>query len=90
MLSCGSAAELVENAHHDWFVRCTNKQCAARMRQHHENAPVAVVGWNARAERVGAKVAGRMFPVCSECGSMMGDAARYCPNCGVRVGDVGA
>ena len=47
---CGAPAELIHNSHWDYFVRCTDKRCAARTRQHHENENGAVLGWNKRAE----------------------------------------
>lgn len=45
---CGAPGELIHNAHWDYFVRCTDKRCAARTRQHHENENGAVLGWNKR------------------------------------------
>ena len=47
---CGADAELVHNAHWDYFVRCTDKQCAARTRLHHENENGAVDAWNRRTK----------------------------------------
>lgn len=46
---CGSPAELRHSSTWDYFARCTNKGCAARTRQYHENETGAVNAWNARA-----------------------------------------
>lgn len=45
---CGSAAELVENRGGNYFVRCSDKYCAVRTRQYHENSNGAVSSWNRR------------------------------------------
>lgn len=47
---CGSEAEMVTNRSGDNFVRCTNKQCAAKTRLYHENEAGARIAWNKRAE----------------------------------------
>lgn len=46
---CGSPAELVINSSGDDFVRCSNKSCACRTRQYHENKNGAIQSWNGRA-----------------------------------------
>lgn len=45
---CGSGAEMVTNKSGDNFVRCTNRQCAARTRLYHENEAGARMSWNRR------------------------------------------
>lgn len=45
---CGSVAALEHNKTWDYFVRCTNKQCASRTRNYHENDAGAVNAWNTR------------------------------------------
>lgn len=45
---CGGEAELWHNKTWDYVVRCTNKGCAARTRQYHENSNGAVDAWNTR------------------------------------------
>lgn len=47
---CGSKAEMVTNSSGDNFVRCTNRQCAAKTRLYHENEVGARMAWNKRAE----------------------------------------
>lgn len=49
---CGSTAELLHTKTWDYFVRCTDKGCAARTRQYHENNVGAVDAWNKRAKEV--------------------------------------
>jgi ssDNA-binding Zn-finger/Zn-ribbon topoisomerase 1 len=53
---CGAPGELIHNSNLDYFVRCTDKRCAARTRQHHENENGAVLGWNKRAATTIGKV----------------------------------
>lgn len=48
---CGGEAELVRNSSGSYFVRCTDRQCAARTRLFHENENGARASWNRRAER---------------------------------------
>lgn len=84
---CGSPAELLHTKAWDYFVRCTDKGCAARTRQYHENNVGAVNAWNARAERTCRNVnkewektsfahAGTSF-CCSECGAHYVDCESY-------------
>lgn len=84
---CGSPAELLHTKTWDYFVRCTNKSCAARTRQYHENNVGAVDAWNTRAERTCRNVnkewektnfehAGTSF-CCSECGAHYVDCESY-------------
>lgn len=47
---CGGDAELRETSSHDYFIRCTNKQCASRTRNYHENKNGAISAWNTRYE----------------------------------------
>lgn len=47
---CGSKAEMVTNRSGDNFVRCANRQCAAKTRLYHENEAGARIAWNKRAE----------------------------------------
>ena len=47
---CGSEAEIVRNGSGSYFVRCTNRQCAAKTRLYHENETGARMSWNKRAE----------------------------------------
>lgn len=47
---CGADAEMVHNSNWDYFVRCTNKHCAARTRLHHANENGAAIGWNRRVD----------------------------------------
>lgn len=48
---CGGEAELVRNSSGNHFVRCTNRQCAAKTRLYHENENGARLAWNRREER---------------------------------------
>lgn len=48
---CGGEAELVRNSSGSYFVRCTDRQCAAKTRLFHENENGARASWNRRAER---------------------------------------
>lgn len=97
---CGSPAELTHTKTWDYYVRCTNKACAARTRQYHENDVGAVSAWNARAERtchVAGVVrydyeggyAGTEYKHTLSCGHRVtwgnDDAPDYCPWCGARV-----
>lgn len=52
---CGAPADLMQNGSGDVFARCSDKNCAARTRQYHENYNGAVVAWNRRASWVGAE-----------------------------------
>lgn len=52
---CGSEAEMVTNRSGDNFVRCTNRQCAARTRFYHENEAGARMSWNRRGGRTGGE-----------------------------------
>lgn len=47
---CGSEAEMVTNRSGDNFVRCANRQCAAKTRLYHENEAGARIAWNKREE----------------------------------------
>ena len=86
---CGGEAEMVRNSAGSYFVRCTNKQCAAKTRLYHENDNGARLAWNRRAERTGHYVYDREICTwrCSECGGLepVGDHVRYCPDCGAKV-----
>lgn len=90
---CGAEAELVRNSSGNYFVRCTNKQCAAKTRLYHENENGACLAWNRRAERTCNVVrTGEPSPTgvprerrCSECGGMLTRFGAYCPGCGARV-----
>lgn len=100
---CGSPAELLHTKAWDYFVRCTDKGCAARTRQHHENDVGAVDAWNTRTERTCRFIDdsdGEFPPKCSACGyepsiyecSWLGDGGyeyegNYCPECGAKVVD---
>ena len=46
---CDSPAELTHTKTWGYYVRCTDKACAARTRQYHENDVGAVSAWNKRA-----------------------------------------
>lgn len=88
---CGSKAEMVTNRSGDNFVRCTNRQCAAKTRLYHENEAGARLAWNRRSERTCRNLnppSCRDFE-CSECGESSeftpGFMPNYCPNCGARV-----
>ena len=48
---CGAEAEIVRNGSGSYFVRCADKQCAAKTRLYHENENGARLAWNRRAER---------------------------------------
>ena len=48
---CGGEAEIVRNSSGSYFVRCADKQCAAKTRIYHENENGARLAWNRRAER---------------------------------------
>lgn len=86
---CGSKAEMVTNSSGDNFVRCTNRQCAAKTRLYHENEAGARLAWNRRAERTCHYVYDREICAwrCSECGGLepVGDHVSYCPDCGAKV-----
>lgn len=85
---CGSPAELTHTKSWDWFVRCTDKGCAARTRQYHENDVGAVSAWNARAERT-CNLHDHVSDCawCSECGWPVRESVNYCPRCGAKVVD---
>ncbi|HJF65684.1 MAG TPA: Lar family restriction alleviation protein [Slackia equolifaciens] len=93
---CGGEAEMVTNRSGDNFVRCTNRQCAAKTGLHHENENGARLAWNRRAERTCRMELrwtdgedGECYE-CSECGDIAFthcDAPEYCPNCGAKVVD---
>ena len=78
---CGAEAEIVRNSSGSYFVRCTNKQCAAKTRLYHENEVGPRLAWNKRVERTCSPV----FGECSECKYPLHDHARYCSNCGARI-----
>lgn len=97
---CGSPAELTHTKTWDYYVRCTNKSCAARTRQYHENDAGAVNAWNKRTERTCTMLRLTDYTcqymhryACSECGefneqpTVMGESEppNYCPNCGRKV-----
>ena len=96
---CGSHAELLHTKAWDYFVRCTDKGCAARTRQYHENDAGAVNAWNTRAERTCKlrNLPGGYYATtavqCSECHAVIATTDRewecceisYCPNCGRKV-----
>lgn len=98
---CGSDAELVRNSSGNDFVRCTNRQCAAKTRLYHENENGACLAWNRRAERTCRPIGYRLdidesviACMCSECGELLVNfdfeqkplkPTGYCPNCGARV-----
>ena len=86
---CGSKAEMVTNRSGDNFVRCTNRQCAAKTRLYHENEAGARLAWNRREERTCHYVYDREICAwrCSECGGLepVGDQVSYCPDCGAKV-----
>ena len=52
---CGADAEMLENGAGDDFVRCTDPQCAARTRLHHENHVGAAMAWNRRVPPPGIR-----------------------------------
>lgn len=78
---CGAEAEIVRNGSGSYFVRCADKQCAAKTRLYHENENGARLAWNRRAERTCSPV----FGECSECRWPLSDFANYCPHCGARI-----
>lgn len=92
---CGAPGELIHNAHWDYFVRCTDKRCAARTRQHHENENGAVLGWNKRDERTCTVEKFEQNPSYGDyycelsCGhwfDVVDDKPpAYCPRCGAKV-----
>ena len=64
---CGSPAELTHTKTWDYYVRCTNKPCAARTRQYHENDVGAVNAWNTRAATTIGQVAVEVVPTKRTC-----------------------
>lgn len=84
---CGSEAELRQTSSWDYFVRCTNKQCAARTRQFHENRNGAIATWNLRDELIAYRVEypNKKEPLCSRCWEPIEPQHKYCPNCGARM-----
>ena len=64
---CGSPAELLHTKTWDYFVRCTDKGCAARTRQYHENSVGAVNAWNKRAATTIGQVAVEVVPTKLTC-----------------------
>lgn len=81
---CGSEAEIVRNGSGGYFVRCTNKQCAAKTRLYHENETGARMFWNKRS-RSADKTCHPIFGECSECHYPLSDFASYCSHCGARI-----
>lgn len=82
---CGGEAELVRNSSGSYFVRCTDRQCAAKTRLFHENENGARASWNRRAERTcRVVIKERRFSQtqtivsksCSACGHEFGDEER--------------
>lgn len=61
---CGAEAEIVRNGSGSYFVRCTNKQCAAKTRLYHENENGARLAWNKRVERTCRMVDCHTFDTC--------------------------
>lgn len=93
---CGAEAEIVRNGSGSYFVRCTNKQCAAKTRLYHENENGARLAWNRRAERTcRMRFDDRELRYrCSRCGCLSETyrstdgrwyAPEYCTACGARV-----
>ena len=94
---CGADAELVLNSSGSYFVRCANRQCAAKTRLYHENENGARASWNKRADRtchidmpVVDWETGETDCRCSACGFSAdpqdwAEMYDYCPNCGARV-----
>lgn len=84
---CGGEAELVRNSSGSYFVRCTDRQCAAKTRLFHENENGARASWNRRAERTCRMVDNGCELCCSECDCRhdYDDEPNYCHNCGARV-----
>lgn len=84
---CGSPAELLHTKTWDYFVRCTDRGCAARTRQYHENETGAVNAWNARAEQETHDVSDQPLRfMCDACGGVSLEIVpSYCPCCGRKV-----
>ena len=84
---CGAEAEIVRNGSGSYFVRCADKQCAAKTRLYHENENGARLAWNRRAERTCHMVDNGCELCCSECDCRhdYDDEPNYCHNCGARV-----
>lgn len=94
---CGAEAELVRNSGGNYFVRCTDRQCAARTRLYHENESGARLAWSRRTERtcrIDMPVidweTGETDCRCSACGFSAdpqdwAETYNYCPNCGAKV-----
>ena len=94
---CGAKAEIVRNGSGSYFVRCTNRQCAAKTRLYHENENGARMAWNRRAERTcHIKLSKTSVWHCDGCGQTIDGNCfadnggrlteyRYCPKCGARA-----
>lgn len=84
---CGGEAKLVRNSSGSYFVRCADRQCAAKTRLFHENENGARASWNRRAERTCHMVDNGCELCCSECDCRhdYDDEPNYCHNCGARV-----
>lgn len=69
---CGGEAELVRNSSGSYFVRCANRQCAAKTRLYHENENGARLAWNRREKRTCRNEFDGQYDEatfkCSECG----------------------
>lgn len=87
---CGAPAELRENRAGDYSVRCTDKGCALRTRNYHENDAGAIIAWNARPAAIivdsgQADTQATPWALLS-CGHMAwGERVAWCPECGKRV-----
>lgn len=89
---CGGEAELVRNSSGSYFVRCADRQCAAKTRLFHENESGARASWNRRAERTChvERVSTPYHagpPRCSACMMPLEPLANFCSYCGARVVD---
>ena len=78
---CGGEAELWHNKTWDYVVRCTNKGCAARTRQYHENSNGAVDAWNTRTPEQAIAAA----PGAGECENVSDEPQHFqCSECRSR------
>lgn len=82
---CGSQAELCESKSHNFFVRCTNKQCASRTRNYNSNRNGAISSWNTRYQPTCKLYVKDNTYHCSVCDCESDPNMNYCECCGSRI-----
>lgn len=85
---CGAEAEIVRNGSGSYFVRCADKQCAAKTRLYHENENGARLAWNRRADLIEQTCdRNALLALADTLGSASGE---LCDGCALKDGCAGA